>query len=87
MLDMMRAMPAAEFERAFLEDIVVHHSGALQPARQCKGKADHPQLEELCRDNVEVQVAEIDQMRAWRCAWFGECNYHVDPHRRRAMHG
>lgn len=87
MLDMMRAMPAEEFERFFLEDMIVHHSGALQPARQCKGRAHHPQLKELCRDIVEMQVAEIDQMRTWLCAWFGECSYHVDPHRRRAMHG
>ena len=86
MLEMMRAMPPADFERFFLEDMIVHHSAALQPARQCKGKAHHSELGDLCRDIVEVQVAEIDQMRTWLCAWFGDCNYHVDPHRRRAMH-
>lgn len=87
MVGAMRAMSPADFERFFLEEMIVHHSGALQPARQCQGRARHTELEDLCRDIVEMQVAEIEQMRAWLCEWFGECNYHVDPHRRRAMHG
>lgn len=87
MLAAMRAMSPREFERFFLEDMIVHHAGALQPARQCKGKASHEELESLCRDIIRFQVAEIDLMRQWLCEWFGECNFHVDPHRRRAMHG
>lgn len=87
MLAEMRAMSAAEFERFFLEDMIVHHAGALQPARQCQGKAFHDELASLCRDIVRVQVAEIELMRQWLCDWFGECNFHIDPHRRRAMHG
>ncbi len=87
MLAEMRAMSPAEFERFFLEDMIVHHAGALQPARQCKGKAFHSELEALCRDIIRVQVDEIELMRRWLCEWFGECNFHIDPHRRRAMHG
>ena len=87
MLAEMRAMSPAEFERFFLEDMIVHHAGALQPARQCKGRAFHSELEALCRDIVRVQVDEIELMRRWLCEWFGECNFHIDPHRRRAMHG
>lgn len=87
MLNEMRAMSPAEFERFFLEDMIVHHAAALQPARQCQGKAYHEELASLCRDIVEVQVGEIDLMREWLCEWFGECHYHIDPHRRRAMHG
>lgn len=87
MLAEMRAMSPREFERFFLEDMIVHHAGALQPARQCKGRAFHSELEALCRDIVRVQVDEIELMRRWLCEWFGECNFHIDPHRRRAMHG
>lgn len=87
MMEDMRAMSPAEFERFFVEDMIVHHAAALQPARQCQGKAYHEELASLCRDIVEVQVGEIDLMREWLCQWFGECNFHIDPHRRRAMHG
>lgn len=87
MLARMRAMSPAEFERFFLEDMIVHHAAALQPARQCQGKAYHEELASLCRDIVEVQVGEIDLMREWLCQWFGECHFHIDPHHRRAMHG
>lgn len=87
MLEMMRTMTPEEFERFFLEDMIVHHAAALQPARQCKGKAFHGELKALCGYIAEMQVAEIDQMRAWLCEWFGECHYHVDPHRRKSMHG
>jgi len=87
MHDRMRAMPAAAFERMFLEEMIVHHAAALQPARQCRGKAAHQELKSLCADIVRVQVAEIATMRQWLCEWFGVCHYHVDPHRRRSAHG
>lgn len=87
MIEAMQAMSPAEFERFFLEDMIVHHAGALQPARQCQGKATHGELKQLCSDIVRVQVGEIEMMRQWLCEWFGDCSFHIDPHRRRAMHG
>ena len=29
----------------------------------------------MCADIVEAQVAEITQMRTWRCDWYGISNY------------
>ena len=87
MVEDMQSMAPEEFERFFLEDMIVHHAGALQPARQCKGKAFHGELKELCGDITRVQVGEIERMRQLLCEWFGDCSFHIDPHRRRAMHG
>ncbi len=86
-LNEMSNATTAEFERLFLEEMIVHHAAALQPARQCKGKAEHAELKKLCRDILEVQVAEIELMRDLLCQWFRECNFRVDPHKRDAMHG
>ena len=86
MLEEMRAMSPEEFERFFLEDMIVHHAAALQPARQCRGRAFHNELASLCDDIIRVQRAEIALMREWLCEWFGECNFWVDPQRRREMH-
>ncbi|HET7489477.1 MAG TPA: DUF305 domain-containing protein [Acidimicrobiales bacterium] len=85
MMDTMRSMPADQFQRFYLEDMIVHHAGALQPARQCKGRAAHEELRRLCAGIVDTQTAEIDQMRTMLCDWYGECNYWNDPHRRKAM--
>lgn len=87
MMQDMVDMSPAEFERFFLEDMIVHHAGALQPARQCKGKAVHAELKQLCADIVSAQTGEIELMRRWLCDWFGDCSFHIDPHKRRAMHG
>lgn len=84
-MEAMRAMPAAEFERFFLEQMIAHHTAALQPARQCSGKASHTQLKDLCRGIVSAQVGEIRLMRSWLCHWYDECNFRVDRNGAMAM--
>ncbi len=59
-------------DRVFLEDMIMHHEGAVMMARMLldDGLAEHPEVAELARAIIAAQRAEIDQMRAWLDAWF-----------------
>ena len=65
--------PAEEVERAFLEDMIMHHMMAVRDARMLlmRGLAEHDEVAALARSIVSEQMAEIDQMRAWLADWFG----------------
>lgn len=65
--------PAEAIERAFLEDMIMHHMMAVRDARMLltRGLAEHDEVAELARSIVSEQRAEIDQMRAWMGDWFG----------------
>lgn len=65
--------PAAEIERAFLEDMIVHHMMAVREARMllARGYAEHGEVAELARTIIETQTYEMRQMNAWLSDWFG----------------
>lgn len=64
----------AEFEIMFLESMIRHHAGAVREGEHCVERAYHEALIELCHGIVESQTAEIEQMEAWLCEWYGDCN-------------
>ncbi|GAA4125744.1 hypothetical protein GCM10022415_32970 [Knoellia locipacati] len=61
-------------DRAFLDDMVRHHMMAVMMSQQIlrtRG-ATHQEVTDLARRISADQSAEIDQMRTWQRAWFGE---------------
>ncbi len=67
---MMRALPDAtpdESDRAFLEDMVVHHEGAIDMSRRfLNGKFEkRPETEALAREIIGAQTDEVATLRAW----------------------
>jgi uncharacterized protein (DUF305 family) len=73
MVERMAAMSGAEFEVAFMEMMITHHARAIREGEQCLKKAYHAALIELCHDIIATQSAEIAQMEAWLCGWYGRC--------------
>lgn len=74
---MMDSMSAAlsgktgdEFDKAFLDEMVVHHEGAVVMARQVLATSKRPELITLANDIIEAQTKEIGMMKGWRQAWF-----------------
>lgn len=65
--------PASEIERAFLEDMIVHHMTAVREAGMLlvRGYADHDAVAELARTIVAKQTSEMRRMHAWLAEWFG----------------
>jgi uncharacterized protein (DUF305 family) len=63
--------PRSKAERAYLVDMVGHHSMAVEMAEMAQEKATHQELKDLAEDIIRTQSAEIEQMRSWLKRWYG----------------
>jgi uncharacterized protein (DUF305 family) len=64
--------PATEpYDERFLDEMVVHHEGAIQSARRMIGRSQRPELRDLAQRIEQTQQHQIDQMRTWRAEWYG----------------
>ncbi len=63
----------AEMERAFLEDMIMHHMVAVREARMLLARryAEHDEVAELARTIIATQTSEMRQMGSWLSEWFG----------------
>ncbi len=59
-----------EFERAFLDEMMVHHSGAIEMAKQLLVNTSRPELKKLAEDIITAQTNEINMMNDWAHSWF-----------------
>ncbi len=77
MADMMASMNAElegktgeEFEKAFIDEMIVHHEGAVDMAEILLQKTQRPELVKLGNDIISAQTSEIEMMKEWRQTWF-----------------
>lgn len=61
-----------EFDRAFLDEMIVHHEGAVDMAEAALRDAKHEEIKSMADAIISAQTAEIGQMKEWRSAWYGE---------------
>ncbi len=62
---------AADFDRAFIEQMIPHHRMGVMMASMAQSNSQHPQLRELQQAMVRVQSQEIEQMAQWYRSWYG----------------
>jgi uncharacterized protein (DUF305 family) len=67
---MTRTQPMS-FDSRFIDMMVPHHQGAVEMARVAQQRAEHPEIAQMAEAIITAQENEIDQMKAWRLAWFG----------------
>jgi uncharacterized protein (DUF305 family) len=60
-----------EFDKAFLREMAMHHSMAVEMAKPTASKATHLELKELAQTIINDQTREIAQMRSWAKDWYG----------------
>ena len=65
---------AADFDRAFLEQMIAHHRIGVMMASHAQWGSGHAELRELEAAMVRVQSEEIEQMARWYQQWFGAAN-------------
>lgn len=68
------ADPDAPYDQRFIDEMVMHHQGAIMSARMMIGESARPELRDLARRIIEGQQRQIDQMRAWRAQWYGSAD-------------
>lgn len=73
MLQRLAALSGSEFEIEFMQMLIRHHETAIREAEQCVRRAYHPELRDLCQNIIQTQSAEIQQLQAWLCQWYGIC--------------
>lgn len=59
------------FDKAFIDEMIVHHEGAVEMAKQVLAVSKRPELRTLAEAIIEAQTAEIRMMQEWGKSWFG----------------
>lgn len=77
MSSMMAEMNAAlagkkgdSFDEAFIDEMIVHHQGAIDMAKLALTNAKHKEIKDLAQAIISAQTTEIDQMSAWKDSWY-----------------
>lgn len=59
-----------EFDKAFLNEMIIHHQGAIDMADLVLRKSNRPELKQLADNITAAQTKEIDQMETWLAEWY-----------------
>src|SRR6266498_2401116 len=59
------------FDQRFLDQMIMHHQGAVMSAQMMIADSARPELRDLAQRIITAQQREIDQMRQWRQDWYG----------------
>jgi uncharacterized protein (DUF305 family) len=58
-----------EFDKAFIEEMINHHQGAIDMAKLADKNAKHDEIKKLSQDIISAQSSEIDLMNSWQSSW------------------
>jgi uncharacterized protein (DUF305 family) len=74
--DSMSSMMAAlegktgdEFDKAFLNQMIMHHQGAVDMAKAAENQAGHQEIKDLSTNIIIAQEKEIGEMQMWQGDW------------------
>jgi uncharacterized protein (DUF305 family) len=70
-MDMAALEKADPFDRAFIDDMVPHHQGAIRMARAELQRGGDAELKRLAQEIIAAQQEELTEMTAWKKEWFG----------------
>lgn len=76
MMDEMSGMMVAlegktgdEFDKAFIEQMIMHHQSAIDMAAPADTNASRQEVKTLASEIVTAQTLEIKQMKQWQSDW------------------
>lgn len=69
MTEMLEGKAGDDYDKAFLEMMILHHEGAIEMAKLSEKSAKHDEIKTLSRAILEAQEGEIRQMIEWHNAW------------------
>jgi uncharacterized protein (DUF305 family) len=70
-MSMLAGKKDADFDKAFLQMMSMHHHSAVEMSEQAEKKATHAELKEFAAKMAKDQQKEIEQMKSWATSWFG----------------
>jgi uncharacterized protein (DUF305 family) len=60
------------FDQRFISAMIGHHNGAIEMAREAQTAAERAEIKQLAGEIIRAQEAEVQQLREWQTAWFGQ---------------
>ncbi len=58
-----------DFDMAFVEQMIIHHQGAVEMAQLALQYAESEEVKKLAEEIISAQTKEIELMNSWRAAW------------------
>lgn len=58
-----------EFDKAFVSQMIAHHTSAIDMAKPAAKNAYHPEVKALASEIITAQTKEIAQMKQWQKDW------------------
>lgn len=65
----LEGLTGAEFDKKFLELMIIHHQDAIDMAKPAQDNAFHQEVKTLAKAIIEAQTKEIAQMKSWQSKW------------------
>lgn len=72
MMQALDGKTADAFDQAFLDEMIVHHKGAVAMAEAALKNAKHQEIKDLAQAIISAQNSEIQKMQDWRKTWYGQ---------------
>jgi uncharacterized protein (DUF305 family) len=69
-MDMDAFRDAEPFDLAFIDEMILHHEGAIDMARAVLETTERDEIRAMAEEIIDVQEREIEQMREWRAEWY-----------------
>ena len=57
------------FDKAFLEQMIMHHQSAINMAASDKSNAQHQEVKDLAVAIIMAQTKEMNQVKQWQSDW------------------
>ncbi len=69
MTDELSRLNGEEFEKVFLEEMIVHHEGAVDMAELVASRSNREEMRRLADDIIRTQSQETNMMNGWLEEW------------------
>lgn len=66
----LKGKTGAAFDKAFIDDMIPHHQGAVEMAKLVLTSTDRPELKKMAQEIIDAQTKEINMMQEWQKEWF-----------------
>lgn len=66
MMEPLKGKEGEEFDRQFLNLMIIHHQGAIDMAEDAKDRGKREELKRMADDIISAQTKEIQMMKDWQ---------------------
>lgn len=71
-IEALTSVSESDFDREFILQMIPHHEMALMMASMLRSGTEREEMKQLAEDIIASQSQEIETMRGWLTAWYGQ---------------